>query len=291
MSRVHLLIVDAQNDFCDLPEAWRPLDPATGDAMVPALPVPGAHADMQRLAGLIRAVGPAIDAITATLDTHHRFDIAHTVFWRRREGGALHEVAPFTEITLAAARAGEFVTADPANQPRALAYLERLASRGRYTLRAWPVHVQEGEWGHALHAGIRRACEAWELAVRRNVEKVVKGQNTWTEHYSAIEAEVPDAADERTLRNDALLRSLDAADEIWIGGIAGSHCVKATALDVAAGLPSGRPERIVLLTDCMSPVAGCEADQQAFLEAMRRQGARLATSAELISERRVAAAA
>lgn len=38
---VHLLIVDPQNDFCDLPEPYLPRDPMTGQARQPALPVPG----------------------------------------------------------------------------------------------------------------------------------------------------------------------------------------------------------------------------------------------------------
>ena len=49
--QLHLLVIDPQNDFCDLPPAWLPQDAA------PALPVPGAHADMLRVAQLIREGG------------------------------------------------------------------------------------------------------------------------------------------------------------------------------------------------------------------------------------------
>ena len=41
---LHLLIIDPQNDFCDLPEAYCPELP-DGSRLTPALPVPGAHAD------------------------------------------------------------------------------------------------------------------------------------------------------------------------------------------------------------------------------------------------------
>ena len=70
-----LLVIDPQNDFCDLPASDRPAGSA------PSLPVAGAHADMQRLAAFIRAQGCQIDAITVTLDSHHRFDIVHPDFW------------------------------------------------------------------------------------------------------------------------------------------------------------------------------------------------------------------
>ncbi|HRD85857.1 MAG TPA: cysteine hydrolase, partial [Rubrivivax sp.] len=45
-------------------------------------------------------------------------------------------------------------------------------------------------------------------------------------------------------------------------------------------LPGGDPARLVLLTDCMSPVAGFEAEQAGFLAGMQRRGVRLATAAE-----------
>lgn len=281
MSKLHLLIVDPQNDFCDLPQPWRPLDPALGRTLAPALPVAGAHADMQRLAGLIRRAGAAIDAITVTLDTHRRLDIAHTAFWRRRAGDEPVEVQPFTEITLAQLDAGDFVPSDPANLERARRYVAELEARGRYRLMAWPVHCEEGTWGHNVHADVHVAYVAWEDERGRNVEKITKGQNTWTEHYSAVQAEVPDDADERTRLNRALLARLDGADEILVAGEASSHCVAATVRDLAEHLPSGRPQRLTLLTDCMSPVAGCEALQSTFFDTMRRVGAQLATASDV----------
>ena len=102
---VHLLIIDPQNDFCDLPENYRALDAATGERPQSALPVPGAHADMQRLARFIRASIPQLDQITVTLDSHHRLHIAHPGFWQTGSGAA---VPPFTPITAAQLRAGEF---------------------------------------------------------------------------------------------------------------------------------------------------------------------------------------
>ena len=274
-----LLIIDPQNDFCDVPASYRPADPLTGALIAPALPVAGAHADMQRTAALIRAAGAALDDITVTLDSHHHVDIAHPTFWRQADGGA---VGPFTTITAAQVRAGTFQPRDPAALPRTLAYLDELESRGRYTLMVWPVHCEIGTWGHGVHADVRAAYNAWEEARLRGVRKVTKGENPWTEHYSAIQAEVPDAADEHTQLNTAFLADLDRAGLLLIAGEASSHCVRATTEHIVANLPGGRPERIVLLTDCMSPVGGFEAQYQAFLDEMRAQGVRLMTSGEAL---------
>jgi nicotinamidase-related amidase len=273
-----LLIIDPQNDFCDLPEAARPVDPASGARLAPALPVAGAHADMQRLARLIRLGGAGLAEITVTLDSHHRLDIAHPTFWQRGDGSS---VAPFTPITAAEVRRGEYRPRDPAARPRALAYLDELEARGRYTLMIWPVHCEIGSWGHNVHAAVKAAYNAWEDAQAGLVEKVAKGSNPWTEHYSAIQAEVPDAEDPGTALNMRLVASLDRADLIVIAGEASSHCVKATTEHIAAHLPSGRPAKLVLVTDCMSPVTGFEAQHQAFLDDMAARGAQLRSSAEV----------
>lgn len=275
----HLLIIDPQNDFCDLPAAYRPGLEPTSEAAAPALPVAGAHADMQRLAHFITQTTPALDAITVTLDSHHRRDIAHPGFWRGIDGAA---VAPFTAITEAQVRAGEYLPRDAAALPRALAYLRELERRGRYTLMVWPVHCELGSWGHNVHADVRAAYNAWEDRRGASVAKVIKGTNPWTEHYSALLAEVPDADDPGTQLNTALIGELDQASRILIAGEASSHCVRATTEHIVEHLPSRRLDKIVLLADCMSPVAGFEAQHDAFLADMRSRGVQLLSTGDAL---------
>ncbi len=275
---IHLLIVDPQNDFCDLPDSYRPTDPLTGSAVEPALPIAGAHADMQRLARFIDATAHALSSITVTLDSHHRLDIAHPTFWRAGNGDP---VPPFTPITAAQLRAGEFVPRHDDDVPRTLNYLDELEARGRYTLMAWPVHCEIGTWGHNVHADVRAAYGRWEEDRQFIVRKVPKGANPWTEHYSALMAEVPDADDPRSQLNRGLLDSLDRADLILVAGEAGSHCVKATVEHLAEHLPGGNLSRIVLLTDCMSPVAGFANAQAGFLHRMRDLGVQQRTSIDM----------
>ena len=269
-----LLIIDPQNDFCDLPPGRCP----PGEA--PALPVAGADADLQRLARFIDAAGDALDAITVTLDSHLRLDIAHPGFWQTADGVA---VPPFTPITAAQVRAGQFSPRDDRLLPRTLAYLDELERRGRYTLMVWPVHCEIGSWGQAVHADVRAAYNRWEERRHRHVLRIHKGSNPWTEHYSALLAEVPDAADAGTQLNRALLDALAPAALLLVAGEASSHCVRATVEHLTAHL-SGDLSRIVLLTDCMSPVAGFEPQAAAFLDAMRGRGLRTLTSTEALAQ-------
>jgi nicotinamidase-related amidase len=260
---IHLLIIDPQNDFMDVPGA--------------ALPVQGASADMRRLAGVIDHAGPRIAAITVTLDSHHSVGIERPALWKTGRGEA---VQPFTQISAADVRAGTYLPRRDADLPRVLAYLDALEAGGRYRLMVWPVHCEIGSWGHNVQEDVRRAYNRWEQATLRPVHKVFKGMNAWTENYSALQAEVPDPQDPGTLLNGDLVRQLDRADEIWIAGEASSHCVRATTEHLAAHLPSRRMDKLVLLADCMSPVAGFEREAAAFLADLRAQGARVASSAE-----------
>lgn len=275
----HLLIIDPQNDFCDLPAELLP------GGFAPSLPVTGAHQDMLRVASLIRDGGAGLTQISVTLDAHHRYDIAHPTFWRTGDGGA---VAPFTQISAQQLRGGAFVPAAFGALPRARHYLDALESAGRYQLMVWPVHCEIGSWGQNIHGAVRAAYNAWEVAQLQVVAKLSKGSNPWTEHYSAVMAEVPDPQDPATQLNIPFLDSLVSADRIYICGEAGSHCVKASTEHIADYLQAqqGREAlaKLVLLTDCMSPVPGFEAQQEAFLAAMLARGARLATSTEILPE-------
>ncbi|MFT4172531.1 MAG: cysteine hydrolase [Rhodocyclaceae bacterium] len=271
-----LFIIDPQNDFCDLPEDLWPFG-ADGARLLPALPVTGAHADMQRLAAMIDACGAAFDGITLTLDSHQHIDIGHPTFWRLGDGGA---VAPFTQVSAADVRAGRIVPRLPDAQARVVDYLDTLEAAGRYTHMVWPVHCEIGTWGNAIHPAVLAACNRWEERALLNVNKVIKGTHPWTEHYSAIMAEVPARDDASTGRNDALIAHLDAADEIYVAGEAASHCVKATVEHLAASL-GPRVRKLVLIEDCMSPVTGFEAQAGAFLAALRDAGARTLTAAQV----------
>jgi nicotinamidase-related amidase len=279
--QLHLLVIDPQNDFCDLPEAYLPRDPVGGAPRSPALPVTGAHEDMLRVAELIKVAGEGLGAITVTLDSHHRYDIAHPTFWQRGDGGP---VSPFTEILAADVRSGKFTTRDPSALPRALAYIDALQAAGRYNLMVWPVHCEIGSWGHNVHEAVHTAYNRWEDERCGLVAKVVKGSNPWTEHYSAIMAEVPDPDDPATQVNEAFLADLAKADRIYIAGEAGSHCVKATTEHIAERFGSAAMSKLVLLTDCMSPVTGFAAQHDAFISDMRARGAGIATSTDIVPE-------
>lgn len=278
---LHLLVIDPQNDFCDLPADYLPIDPLSGAAVNAALPVTGAHADMLRVAGLINRGCDGLAGISITLDSHHRLDVAHPTFWM---DAVRQTVNPFTQITAAEVRAGKYQPRNPAALPRTLAYLDTLEAAGRYTLMVWPVHCEIGTWGHNVHADVRAAYHRWEDRSLGSVNKVSKGSNPWTEHYSAIQAEVPDDQDAGTQINRDFIDLLAQADRLYITGEAGSHCVKATTEHIAANFDQAALSKLVLVTDCMSPVGGFDAQYQDFVRAMTARGVQVAGAADVLPE-------
>lgn len=276
--KLHLLIIDPQNDFCDLPRTLCP-----GDGTQPQLPVRGAHADMQRLAGFMRRTRSCLSEVTVTLDSHASVGIERPAFWATGAGAS---VAPFTQICAADVREGRYLPRNPALGAQVLAYLDALEAGTHYRLMVWPAHCVLGTWGHALHAEIAAEIAAWEAQHLRPIARVLKGLNPMTEQYSAVRAEVPLASDPSTDTNRALIeRVTHGNDLLLVAGLASSHCVAATVADVLKH--AADPEfarRVVVLRDCMSPVEGFETAQTAFFEAVLERGGRVMSAEELAVE-------
>ncbi|HEX5420948.1 MAG TPA: cysteine hydrolase [Gammaproteobacteria bacterium] len=260
-----LLIIDPQNDFCDIPGA--------------ALPVPGADADMRRLAAFMADARYQLSDLIVTLDSHASIGIERTTFWLDQD---LEEAAAFSLITEADVREGKYRPRDAELIPTVLAYLHELERQGRYRLMVWPVHCVVGTWGHNLHAKIAEEVAAWESAWMRSAYRALKGMNPMTEQYSAIRAEVPDIEDPSTQTNRMLIGRVRPVLEGWlfVAGEAASHCVAATVEHLLAALTQQECSRVVALRDCMSPVAGFEGQASACFERIEQAGGRVVRAGE-----------
>jgi nicotinamidase-related amidase len=279
-SAIHLLIIDPQNDFCDFaPETPHATSGMSTQEIRPALPVPGAHRDMLRLAGFMQRAGHRIGAIHVTLDSHHPLHIAHPQWWVDAEG---RSPAPFTLIQGDDVRAGTWRARHPSWQERSRAYVESLDAGGRYKLVIWPEHCLLGQWGHNVHPAVAQELARWENNSFTTIDYVFKGSNPFTEHYSAVQAEVPDPSDPATLPNTRLIESLGGADMLIIAGEALSHCVANTVRDLADYFDAPQIERCTLLVDCTSPVAGFEAFGVDFMRELAARGMKSARSTEML---------
>jgi nicotinamidase-related amidase len=258
--KIELLIIDPQNDFC-----WPGIDMSVlnkqdvitletfipSDILTPgALFVPGANDDMERLAKMIIRLKDKLDDIHVTLDSHHYVDIAHPIFWLDSTG---KHPDIFTIISADDVKNGLFRTTNPQFQSRATDYVNSLQDNGRYPLCIWPFHCLIGTFGYAVYPALFDALKEWEKDFAM-VDYVTKGSNLWTEHYSAVKADVPDAQDPDTQLNMRLIDTLQNADIILLSGEAKSHCLANTVIDIADNFGEENIKKMVLLEDATSNV-------------------------------------
>jgi len=264
--KVHLITIDPQNDFC--------IKTGPGGE-AGTLVVPGADADMTRLGAFITKNANRLNEIHCTLDSHQVIHIAHPIFWVNSKG---NHPDPFTLISNDDVKNGVWRAYNPRWQARAQDYSEQLAKNGRYPLVIWPVHCVIGSWGHSIVPVVQKALQAWEADTFNRVNFVAKGSNLFTEHYSGVQADVPDDSDPMTKLNTALIDTLNEADEILITGEALSHCVANTITDIAKKFGDDNVKKFTLLEDTSSNVPTFEKLGRDFVTAMIKKGMKITTT-------------
>lgn len=255
--KTELLLIDLQNDFCS------PLG---------SLYVPNAEKDCNNTAKFIHKNIDKIHGITITLDTHPFFHIAHPIFWKCKDGSI---PSVYTQITLEAFSKGEYIPVEKNLYDRVKSYLEQLEQTGKYSLILWPPHCLQATWGSCIQQEVWDAVHKWECYIPgRKVNYVTKALNPLTEHYSAIQAEVPDPEDPNTSTNYSLIEYLKSKD-IYVAGEALSHCVANTISDLVSHISA---ENITLLSDCTSNVSGFDEQGNAFLDKLSKKGMKIKKS-------------
>ncbi len=262
-----LLIIDPQNDFC------KPGDENGNDKGT--LYVPGAEADMSRLAFWIHANSEKLDHIIVTLDSHYINDISHPNFWEDKEG---NNPEPFTQITLKDVEEGKW---NPVFVPeRAKEYLKRLEQQNDYTHVIWPEHCLIGSEGAAIYKPVFDAISQWSRQ-GQFFQPVMKGEYPFAEHFGAFAAQVifDDVPD--TKLNDSLIDELGQFDNIYLAGEAKSHCVANTVKQLLYFAP-GLVGKLKILEDTMSNVPGFEHAADYIYHEAEKLGAKFITTAEML---------
>ncbi|WP_318456882.1 cysteine hydrolase family protein [Photobacterium leiognathi] len=275
-----LLIIDPQYDFYDVPvnEQFTLDSEHQEKTIAPALPVPGAWNDAQRLASFIEKQQQHIHSIVVTLDSHNEYDIAHTVYWQNKSG---EHPAPFTLISHQDIVNGIWLPTNPELLEHVLAYTQSLEQAGKYSLIIWPTHCVMGTAGHKIVAPIQTAIQRWEQQTNKQHISISKGENPHTEHYGGCEAEYPLADDKNTQFDPQLVELVKQNDHVFISGQALSHCVASTVEQMVEKLSSEEIKKLTILIDTTSPVAGFEQQAEGFIDKMSQIGVNILTSSNL----------
>jgi len=261
-TKTWLMLVDVQNTFC-IPGFELYVAGRSGT---------GAVDDNRRLCEFIYRNLGLITHITATMDTHQAMQIFHAIFLVDENG---EHPAPYTNVTAKDVRAGKwtfnpalashFDIAAEAGQERLKHYTATLEERGKYALTIWPYHAMLGGIGHALVSSVEEALFFHSIARLSPPYFEVKGDRSFTEHYSVIGPEVERGPQGEILgeHNNKFVGMLKDVDRLVIAGQAKSHCVAWTIADLLSDLRQEDPalaKKIYLLEDCTSPVVVPGAD-------------------------------
>ncbi len=257
-TRVHLLLIDVQKDFC-FPEGTLYVGGRSGR---------GAIDDNDRIARFLYQNLGTVTDVTCTMDTHFPYQIFFPAFWQDKDDRAL---GPHREVTTDDIRKGE-VKPNPSVawwlcngnyswlRKQVEFYCAALEKAGKYRLYLWPPHCILGGDGHAL-AGVVQEARMFHAFVRGSKDWMeVKGGNTLTENYSVLAPEVLMRHDGQPLaqRNTQFIKTLLDADVVIVAGQAASHCVKSSIDDLLAEIKAkdeALARKVYILEDCMSSVA------------------------------------
>ena len=162
-------------------------------------------------------------------------------------------------------------------------YIQQLNAKQRYAHVIWPEHCLIGTPGANVYPAFMQAAQDWARSRARTLTFVAKGSNPFTEHFSAVQAEVPLPNDPSTQLNAGWVATLEQMDKVFLAGEALSHCVANTGRDTVAGFSSpDHVKKITVLSDAMSNVPTFEDKGAEFLAWMKSQGASVMTCAEAL---------
>jgi len=275
---IGLIVIDGQVDFCEGGK----------------LPVTGANLDMCNTAKFIEDNMDRLD-IQLTLDSHYPFHIAHPLAWINSDG---QQPQPYTLIQEADVcgqnpvwMASNGLAPAPGYGSLSFQqvqedYIKTLYASKRYPLVVWPYHCIIGTTGQSFQPDLCKAVLEWETTRRSVAERFTKGSNLFTEHYSAIKAEVPVDFDPLTKVNPHLIDNLSQYDLLLWAGEALDYCLANTFRDTVVELGLDAAKKMVILEDCTSSVnaPGAENLSKDFLDEITAQGVKITTSDKVFTK-------
>jgi len=157
--------------------------------------------------------------------------------------------------------------------------------RKRYSHNIWNPHCLIGSPGATVVPELFNSFLKWESMYFGMVDYVTKGSNFWTEHFSAVQAEVPDPDDPSTMLDlspNGLIQTLKKADMILLAGEARDFCVYNTLKDIVDNFGEENIQKFAILEDCMSNVFPTTPIPDQFYESLKQKGVLFVKSTEIL---------
>jgi len=262
MEKNKLLIIDPQNDFCS-PNG--------------ALYVKNAENDMDNLKNFIINHIEKINEIHITQDVHNLYDIAHPVFWVDKND---KHPAPFSIITYDDFKNKKFIPKVKNENKYVKHYLINTQKNNKQPLCIWPEHCIMKTEGFEFYPPIQKIINIY----KEKIFTYKKGYYPKSEHFSAIDAELPYINENINTRNNKLISNIqnNKINKLIIAGEASSHCLGATIKDIIID-----PEininlsKIYILNDATSPVKGFESQEKEYFDYFKKNNINIISMSEM----------
>ena len=241
-----LLIIDPQNDF---------VSPSG------SLYVSGAQDAITYIIRYIKDHQKEISGIAVTMDTHHKYHIAHPSYW-------FPIPAPFTVITADDVKSGKYVPAREEYKETTKRYLEDI---GELTI--WPEHCLEGSNGWSIPNNLVRAIQEWELQTNpvEFAEFYQKGLNPSFEAFSLF----TEAPGHEGYRPYADINVFAEYDKVVICGFAKDVCVVNTVMDMLKNGEDYYKDKLEFFEPGMASIDPASELNQVFFDAAKHFGAKI----------------
>ena len=277
-----LLAIDVQKDFMEgralvVPDSIGDIDNQKDLIECGALAVPGSIGDVERMTRFIYNNMGGISRIMCSLDTHTAHQIFHPCWWVNSSGD---HPAPYTVITYDDVQAGRWRPLIGVQE--SIQYLKELekVDSGKKKLCIWPYHCIKGTEGNTLENEFAKMVYFHSVARKCVNHMITKGEDPYSEMYGIIK---PEYSTDNFV-NTPVLTAIEKYDEIFVVGEAASHCLMESVKQIAEHF-ANRPEitqKITVLEDCTSPIAGFEADTAtAFANFKNSYGIKFAKSTDI----------
>ena len=254
--RIWLLMIDVQITFC-VPGGELYVAGRNGNAAVE---------DSVRLCEFIYRNLGSLTHLSVTMDTHQAMQIFHPIFFVDKAG---NHPAPYMDLHAEALKSGkwhfnpalapDFDITPEYGQQMMIHYAETLEAHGKFALTIWPYHAMLGGIGHALVPALEEAIFFHSMARLSQPKFDIKGDQPFTENYSAIGPEVQQGPQGEILgaRNPEFIQQLQSVDALIVSGQAKSHCLAWTVADLLADIRTTDPSlarKVYLLEDTTSAI-------------------------------------
>lgn len=252
-----------------------------------ALYVKNAELSAERLATFVEKYGNLFADVTLTMDSHQPLHIAHTSMWVDKQGNNVEVWSQTSKDDVGKSR---FMLFEPWKD-YGKEYTSKLEASGRFKLTHWPDHCLIGTAGHNIFPPLIEVFYLWAGKYGKTIGFLTKGSNCFTEHYSAVRAEVPFLggngyeSDPGTQTNLTWISALSQYDNVVFTGQALSHCERYTVEDTINEFGPDAARKIIVvrdLSDCVvTPTYDFTPETEIWLDSIRKQGIRIVASREL----------